>query len=89
MPVIRVRGARGGERQTRSARVNGFIGRAVVVVEMGSDIYLCSECRITWVYRAEAREVGLCSKTQGNCIMRAYAWNEGKDREMNIEKTSF
>lgn len=73
MPLVRIRGAGAGERQTRIARVNGPIGRrvVVVVVEIGSDIYLCSKCRINWVHRAEAREMGLCFETQSNCIMRS------------------
>lgn len=58
MPLVRIRGAGAGERQTRIARVNGPIGRrvVVVVVEIGSDIYLCSECRINWVHRALRQE---------------------------------
>lgn len=52
--VVRVGGAGIGGRQTRSARVNGLIGRRVVVA-FGSDIYLCSEVRINWAHRAEAR----------------------------------
>lgn len=54
MPVVRVGGAGIGGRQTKSARVNGLIGRRVVVA-FGSDIYLCSEFRINWAHRAEAR----------------------------------
>lgn len=47
--------------------MNGLVGRrlVVVVVEMGSDIYLCSECRINWVHRAETRKVGLGLNTEG------------------------
>lgn len=42
--------------------MNGLIGRRVevAVVELGSDIYLCSEFRINC---AEAREKGLFFKT--------------------------
>lgn len=59
--------------------MNGLIGRRVVVVviELGSDIYLCSEFRIDWAHRAEAREKGRCFKTQKDCIMKSCAWNEG------------
>lgn len=79
MPLVRVGGGGIGGRQTRSARVNGLIGRrvVVVVVELGSDIYLYSEFRIDWAHRAEAREKGLCLKTQKDCIMKSFTWNEG------------
>lgn len=58
--------------------MNGLIGRrVVVVVELGSDIYLCSGCQMSWVHRAEARENGFGFKAQGNCIMRTCTWDEG------------
>lgn len=98
VPMVRARGAVIGERQTRSARVNGLVGRrvVVVVVEMGSDIYLCSVSK-NWVHRAEAKELGLCFKTQKDCMMRSGAWKEGtalgcvvqqgKEWEMKMGKT--
>lgn len=73
MLVVRFEGAGIGGRQTRSARVNGLIGRrvVVVVVELGSDIYLCSEFRMNWAHRAEAREKRVCFKTKKDCIMKS------------------
>lgn len=59
-----------GGRQTRSARVNGLIGRRVVVA-FGSDIYLRSKFRINCAHRAEAREKGICFKIQKDCIMKS------------------
>lgn len=59
MLVVRWGGVGTGGRQTRSARVNGLIGRRLVevVVELGSDIYLWPEFRMDWAHRAEAREM--------------------------------
>lgn len=53
--------------------MNGLIGRrvVVVVVELGSDIYLCSEFRMNWAHRAEAREKRVCFKTKKDCIMKS------------------
>lgn len=54
----------------------GLIGRRVVVA-LGSDIYLCSEFRINWAHRAEARGKGICFETQQDCMMKSCAYNKG------------
>lgn len=62
--------------------MNGLVGRrvvvvvVVVVVDLGSDIYLCSECRMSWVNRTEAREKELDFEAQWDCIMSTCAWDE-------------
>lgn len=62
-----------------SVRVNGLVGRRVivVVVDLGSDIYLCSEYRMSWVHRAEARENKIGFKAEKDRIMTTCAWDAG------------
>lgn len=61
--------------------MNGLIGRGVVVVvvvfELGSDIYLCSDFRMNWAHRAEARGKEFCFETQKDFISNSCACDEG------------
>lgn len=74
--MVRLGEAGRGDKRTRSARVNGLVVVVVVMVELGPDIYLCSQWRIDWVHRAEAREKGFGFEAQRDCIMRNCAWDE-------------